>query len=140
MKKLSLILVLFLATGPNLAVADVLVLVHGYLGTAKSWAEAGAMARLHQRGYRHVGELGYGPSGVVFQPTGQKSQQPMYTVGLPSQAPVVIQADWLAAQLREIRKRHPDEAVKLASAAFTRHVGTGCGVYSKRTIAGLPVN
>jgi pimeloyl-ACP methyl ester carboxylesterase len=114
-KKLLLVVVVYLVTGLNAASAEVLVLVHGYLGTAKSWAEAGAMARLHQRGYRHVGELGYGPGGVALQPTGQQSQKPMYTVGLPSQAPVVIQADWLAAQLREIRKRHPEQAIKLAA-------------------------
>ena len=95
--------------------ADVLVLVHGYLGSAQSWAESGALDRLQRRGYRQVGIYGYGPQGVLYQGLGKPAQQPLYTVNLPSQAPVMIQADWLAAILREIRKRHPDEAINLAA-------------------------
>ena len=95
--------------------ADVLVLVHGYLGSAQSWAESGALERLQRRGYRQVGIYGYGPQGVLYQGLSKSAQQPLYTVNLPSQAPVMIQADWLAAILREIRKRHPDEAINLAA-------------------------
>lgn len=74
------------------------------------------MARLQQRGYRHVANLGYAPHGVVYQPiVRSKAQKPVYTVTLPSQAPVVIQADWLAAQLREVGKRHPGEPVTVAA-------------------------
>jgi pimeloyl-ACP methyl ester carboxylesterase len=98
------------------AFADVLVLVHGYLGTAQSWAEAGAMDRLLQRGYRHVGNLAYSTRGVLFQPVQRgDSERPIYTVNLPSQAPVVVQADWLAAMLQVIRNRHPEQAINLAA-------------------------
>lgn len=98
------------------AAADVLVLVHGYLGSAHSWAESGVLDRLHRRGYRHVGNYGFGPGGVLYQGAGTAAaQRPLYTVNLPSQAPVVIQADWLAAMLREIHKRHPGQAIHLAA-------------------------
>ncbi len=98
------------------ASADVLVLVHGYLGTAQSWAESGALDRLQRRGYRLVGIYGYSAQGVLFQPVHRgPAERPVYTVNLPSQAPVVIQADWLAAYLREIRKRHPDQPINLAA-------------------------
>ena len=98
------------------ALADVLVLVHGYLGTAHSWAESGVIDRLHHRGYRLVGIFGYGQGGVLYQALSKgDTQQPVYTVNLPSQAPVVIQADWLAAILRQVRKRHPDQAINLAA-------------------------
>jgi len=98
------------------ASADVLVLVHGYLGSAQSWAEAGAMDRLHRRGYRHLGNFGFSTRGVLFQPLQAGSaEKPIYTVSLPSQAPVVVQADWLAAMLHEVRKRHPEEPVNLAA-------------------------
>lgn len=115
MKKWLLLLILqFTLLGA--ARADVLVLVHGYLGTAQSWAEAGALGRLHQRGYRLVGIYGYSAKGVPYQQVAPgRAAKPVYAVNLPSQAPVVIQADWLAAQLREVRKRHPDEAITLAS-------------------------
>ena len=116
MKKWLLFTVLFSLFSVRGASADVLVLVHGYLGTAQSWAEAGAMARLQQRGYRHVANLGYSPAGVVYQPISRgTAQKPVYTVTLPSQAPVVIQADWLAAQLRAVGKRHPGEPITVAA-------------------------
>jgi triacylglycerol lipase len=98
------------------AFADVLVLVHGYLGTAQSWAEAGTMDRLQRRGYRHLGNFGYSTRGVLFQPLQPGgTDKPVYTVSLPSQAPVVVQADWLAAMLHEVGKLHPDEPINLAA-------------------------
>ncbi|MDJ0738943.1 MAG: alpha/beta fold hydrolase [Gammaproteobacteria bacterium] len=116
MKKWLLLAFLLALITQRAATADVLVLVHGYLGTAHSWAEAGVMARLHQRGYRHAGNLGYGAAGVVVQPVAKAPpDKPMYTVNLPSQAPIVVQADWLAAQLREVGRRHPKAAIALAA-------------------------
>ncbi len=98
MKKLFLALSRPLYHALQTAHADVLVLVHGYLGTAQSWAEAGVIDRLQQRGYRMAGTYGFSAQGVLFQELArQRPQKPIYTVNLPSQAPVVIQADWLAA-------------------------------------------
>ena len=86
------------------ASAEVLVLVHGYLGTANSWVESGVLDRLIRRGYQHRGVFSFSPQGVLFQPLGTgPATKPVYTLNLPSQAPVVIQADWLAAQLREVQ-------------------------------------
>lgn len=116
MKKLFLIVAILSLTALRPAAADVLVLVHGYLGTAQSWAESGVLERLNWRGYRNVGIFGYSPQGVLFQRLIKGSvEKPVYTVNLPSQAPVVIQADWLAAMLREVRKRHPDEPINLVA-------------------------
>ena len=115
MKSLLFVLALSLVLVKS-ASADVLVLVHGYLGTAQSWAESGALDRLQRRGYRLAGTYGYSARGVLFQPAQRgPTELPVYTVNLPSQAPVVIQADWLAAFLREIRKRHPDQPINLAA-------------------------
>lgn len=116
MKKMLLIVAVLGLITARSAAADVLVLVHGYLGTAHSWAESGVLDRLHWRGYRHVGSLGYGPQGVLFQPLDKgATDRPVYTVNLPSQAPIVVQADWLAAELREVRRRHPDEPINLVA-------------------------
>lgn len=116
MKKWLLWMILGMLLTARPALADVVVLVHGYLGTAQSWAEAGVMARLHQRGYRHAGVLGFSARGVVVHPVKLEQQQRlMYTVNLPSQAPIVIQADWLAAQLREVNNRHPGQTITLAA-------------------------
>ncbi|MCB1772724.1 MAG: alpha/beta fold hydrolase [Gammaproteobacteria bacterium] len=116
MKQLTWSFVLLLVTAVNTAAADVLVLVHGYLGSAQSWAEAGVLDRLQQRGYRPVAMYGYGAGGVLRLPLGSaEAKRPIYTVNLPSQAPIAIQADWLAAYLRDVRKQHPDEPIVLAA-------------------------
>ena len=116
MKKLVWTIAILGLLAMKSAGADVLVLVHGYLGSAQSWAESGVLDRLHRRGYRQVGIYGYGPRGLLYQSLSNPSaQQPLYTVNLPSQAPVLIQSDWLAAMLREIRKRHPEQAINLAA-------------------------
>lgn len=115
MKNLLLIAILsFMAV--KTAGADVLVLVHGYLGTAQSWAESGVIDRLSRRGYRQVGIYGFSPRGPLYQSLGKTdTPRPVYAVNLPSQAPIVIQADWLAAFLREIQKRHPKQTLNLAA-------------------------
>lgn len=116
MKSWYLVLTIVLATSFMPARADILVLVHGYLGTAQSWAESGTMSRLAQRGYTLAGVYRYGPQGIALSPApGRTTTKPIYTVNLPSQAPVVLQADWLAAYLRDLRKRYPDETITLAA-------------------------
>lgn len=116
MKKYQLLIAVLILCAFRTAGADVLVLVHGYLGSPQSWAESGVMDRLQQRGYRLVGTYSPGPGRVLFQ--GRENtqvQRPVYTVNLPSQAPIVIQADWLAAYLREIAQRHPGRPINLAA-------------------------
>ena len=110
MKKWLLLTLLFTLLALRPAAADVLVLVHGYLGTAQSWAEAGTLGRLAKRGYRLVGVLGYGAQGVLYQPMSRaKTDKPVYAVDLPSQAPSVIQAEWLAAQLETVPALTPTQ-------------------------------
>ena len=116
MKRLIWVIAILALLTARTAAADVLVLVHGYLGSAQSWAESGALDRLQKRGFRQAGIFGFSHQGVVFrQFSATTTKRPMYGVNLPSQAPIVIQADWLAAILREVRKRHPDQTITLAA-------------------------
>lgn len=116
MRPYCLALLILMFTTLQAARADVLVLVHGYLGTANSWAESGVIGRLMHRGYRPVGNYAYGPAGVSFQPAPiTETDRPIYTVNLPSQAPVVVQADWLAVFLQDIRGRHPGSPIQVAA-------------------------
>ena len=116
MKKYLLLCAILSIGAIKPASADVLVLIHGYLGSAQSWAESGVLDRLYRRGYRAAGIYGFSPSGVMFQQlTKALLEKPIYSVNLPSQAPVVIQADWLAAYLHNLRARHPGQAIQLAA-------------------------
>lgn len=96
------------------APAAVTVLIHGFLGSDRSWLESGVIEQLHLRGYEWRGSYSQSPAGVVFRPIGSTAgKKPVYTVNLPSTAPIRVQADWLAAYLRDLHIRHPTEPVTL---------------------------
>lgn len=93
---------------------EVLVLVHGYLGSANSWVEPGIIEILESRGHQLAGTYYPAADGVRLYSTGVEAERPVYTVNLPSLAPIGFQADWLAAFLRDIRARHPESDITLA--------------------------
>jgi len=94
--------------------ADVLVLVHGYLGSARSWDESGVTAVLAQHGWRRAGVYVGGPAGVQLLPQpGKSSEHIFYTVDLPSEAPVLVQVYQLNTMLDAISRDHPGEPVVL---------------------------
>jgi len=93
--------------------AEVLVLVHGFLGSDRSWLESGVIDVLNRNGRQLAGV--YSPSGrsVHFVPLGETRRDAVYTVNLPSTAPIMLQTDWLAGYLTDIRQRHPGESITL---------------------------
>lgn len=112
--KIKGLLLLGLLTLSLPAPAAVTVLIHGFLGSDRSWLESGVIEQLHQRGYEWVGTYSQSPTGIVFHPIGNaEADKPVYTVNLPSTAPIQVQADWLAAYLRDLRVRHPTEPITL---------------------------
>jgi pimeloyl-ACP methyl ester carboxylesterase len=90
---------LLLAAG--VARADVAVLVHGYLGSPFSWGESGVHAALATQGWQPPA------------PAGAANGNTVYTMDLPSIAPLMVQADILSRTLRDIESRHPGEKVTL---------------------------
>lgn len=94
--------------------ADVLVLVHGYLGSDRSWDASGISAVLQQHGWQRAGTCRAGPGGVQLLPAPHaQAQRKFYTVDLPSEAPVMVQVYLLDGVLDAIRSRHPGEALVL---------------------------
>ncbi len=105
---------LFLGLLASLPVrADVTVLVHGYLGSDRSWVDSGVIAVLQDHGHVLRGTWHPSPQGPVFLPLDKGPGGTLYTVLLPSIAPIVVQANWLAAYLQEIHRRHPGEPITL---------------------------
>lgn len=93
-------LLLGISTG---APADVLALVHGYLGDAAGWRSSGVLGALERAGWRNAGALRYRPGGAIK--TGRvsrESQRVVYTLDLPSEAPLLYQADALKALLDRV--------------------------------------
>ena len=92
------------------AKADIAVLVHGYLGSAASWAHSGVNAALGQAGWQAAGVLT--PRGLLPMP-GVDAKDKFYTVELPSIEPVALQAQILSGMLNAVQSRHPGEPVIL---------------------------
>lgn len=107
----SLLLTLTVST----AQADMLVLIHGYLSGAQTWDASGISAALTQNGWQRGGVLVAGPTGVRnLAPAEDSTGNRFYLVDLPSEAPLMLQADQLQAILNALASRHPGEAMILA--------------------------
>ena len=115
MKK-GLMSLLFLVAGlfALSARADVLVLIHGYLGGAYSWDESGVTAVLQQHEWQPAGIYVAGPGGVQLLPAaGMQGKRKIYAVDLPSEAPVLVQVYQLHEILEAISRLHKDEPMIL---------------------------
>lgn len=120
------------------ASADSLILIHGYLGSAGSWRGTGITRVLQRRGWLDAGHLRLGPRGVMsFDRTGPKARR-FYTIALPSEAPVPLQANMLSGYISWIAQRHPKEPIILAGHSAGGVVGRFAMVTSARgKVAGL---
>lgn len=113
MKKGLIAALLFTLTALS-ARADVIVLVHGYLGGAHSWDEGGITPILLQHKWQRAGTYLAGPAGTrLFPAPGMQAERKFYTVDLPSEAPVFVQVFQLHEILRSIDKAHRSEPLVL---------------------------
>lgn len=94
--------------------ADVLVLVHGYLGDAGSWDRSGITNILQQHGWARAGVFTAGPAGVQMIPAQERqSARKFYSVDLPSEAPILVQLYQLNEILASIERNHAGEPMVL---------------------------
>ncbi len=109
--------VLFLLLLSKVGFADILVEVHGYLGSAASWERSGVNAVLTQNGWQRAGILRSERVGIVYirDPYYQKgkAKQIIFNTDLPSQAPLWVQSDQLIAMIKWINKTYPNEKIHL---------------------------
>ena len=105
--KNRLFTLLLLLAGVLPAQADVLVLVHGFLGSSRSWLESGVIDILSRNGYPLAGNCAPGAGEVNLTTFGTAGDNAVYTVDLPSTAPIAVQASSLSACLRDLHKHHP---------------------------------
>ncbi len=113
-KRVLTFLVLVTGLFMSAARADVLVLVHGYLGSAQSWDTSGVTAVLENHGWQRAGVFVSGPAGNQFipAPVGTGARK-FYAVDLPSEAPVLIQSFQLQQILHSINALHAGEPVTI---------------------------
>ncbi len=112
-------LVMWLLALAPAAWADSLVLVHGYLGSSRSWIESGVVAALQRNGYQLTGLCRPGadghPAWQALRP--RSAERDIYLVDLPSLAPVALQAGWLSACLRDLHRRGADRITLVGHSA-----------------------
>jgi pimeloyl-ACP methyl ester carboxylesterase len=112
MKTLLQTLILLLTLASKAAVADVVLMVHGYMSDASTWERSSISQILDANNLRHSGRFVASPYGPVLllrnEPTaGDK----VYLGDLPSLQPVVVQSDILHNMLLQLQSRHPEEAI-----------------------------
>lgn len=95
--------------------AQVLVLLQGYLGHGSSWRMAGVTHVLDRAGWEDGGHLDIQNGKVVNYRAGRAGQdKTFYTLEMPSEAPVLTQADKLAIYMKAIARFHPGESLNIA--------------------------
>lgn len=94
--------------------ADIVVLIHGYLGSPDSWESSGINKRLHLAGWKKAGIVFDSPNGImktnVFE---EPDDHHVYSVSLPSKAPALYQAGLLRKMISALIQRHPGEKMTL---------------------------
>jgi len=110
---LFLLILLFVSFYSRLIFGDqTLVLIHGYLGDGGSWRQTGIVQTLHYAGWQDAGHLF--PRGSLPTPIPpSRSKNYLYTITLPSEAPLAIQAQWLDFYLDHLYQRHPQNRMVL---------------------------
>lgn len=91
-----------------------MLLIHGYLGDANSWEKSAINTELHQQGWSRAGMFQGSPQGPqLFVTESKNSKNQVYVATLPSDAPVMIQADVLKKIIDIIRHTHEDDNIIL---------------------------
>lgn len=99
---------------PLRAGADIAVLVHGYHASAASWEQSGVVTTLANNGWPRAGLYSTAAGTIRLHPAAAvDSDNSLYLVDLPSEAPLLLQADLLQSILQDIRRRHPRQPIIL---------------------------
>jgi triacylglycerol lipase len=110
-----------------------LVLIHGYLGNGSTWRPVGIVSTLQAVGWQDAGHLFPGgpvPGAIAKNPL----QRYIYSVTLPSEAPLAAQAQQLDFYLRHLQQRHPDNTLILIG-----HSAGGVVARLVMVVSGIPI-
>jgi pimeloyl-ACP methyl ester carboxylesterase len=131
-RNLSGLLITLLLTSPSFA-GQTVVLVHGYLADGSTWRTTGIVYALQQLGWQDAGHLlPQGPLTTPLPPSPRERY--LYTVTLPSEAPLPVQAQWLDFYLHQVRERHPDNELILIG-----HSAGGVVARLSMVASGIPI-
>jgi len=111
---LSALLTLSLA---NIASAEVLVLIHGYMGSPMSWEDSRVNDILDRNGWPRGGVIVPDTRKFYAAPPSRrnvgKSKNISYVIDMPWMRPLDEQANYIDIAMTQIRKMRPDEDITL---------------------------
>ncbi|MGM0593853.1 MAG: esterase/lipase family protein [Pseudomonadota bacterium] len=109
--RLRPLLLLLLLLPSHAALADVVVLLQGYLGNDDPWRRSGVATALRTAGWADGGHLHQSPAGVRgFRPADART---FYTLALPTEAPLMGQLRHLEPLMQAVSARHSGERLIL---------------------------
>jgi len=111
--KIARILLLLLLVLPTTAPAETLVLLQGYLADEDYWRETGITTMLGSNGWADAGTLRSTSNGIRADRPLPRSNRRVYTLALPSEAPLMVQLRYLEQYLDAILNLHPYESLIL---------------------------
>ncbi len=109
--KTTLLLILTLL--PLSAHAGIAVFVHGYQSSGGIWHSSKVFKPLVAANWKDAGSFNYRARQIVGPNFRAKGDKLLYTVNLPSNAPILFQAEFLHAVIQSIRQFAPEEAISL---------------------------
>jgi pimeloyl-ACP methyl ester carboxylesterase len=107
-------IILLLLVFPVTVPAETMVLLQGYLADEDYWRGAGITRMLASSGWADAGTLRTSRSGIRAERPLPKSTRRVYTLALPSEAPLLVQLRHLEQYLEFIQNRHPYQSLILA--------------------------
>ncbi len=93
--------------------AEALLFVQGYLGDASQWRKTGITEAVKSSGWEDGGHLRLTGNGLESSRPRARGQKRFYTLSLPTEAPVAVQARVLAGYLAVLKMRHTGESLYL---------------------------
>lgn len=117
MRLKALLLFVALLLAPSLALADTLILVPGYLGSAHSWRGKAITLGLTAAGWSDAGHMTLGPVGAIAPAYKVPGANRFYTIDIPTEAPLVVQADLIARYAALAKARHKDRVILVGHSA-----------------------
>jgi len=122
----SILALIMLFTLPLNAMADALILVPGYLNGGYSWRTHGITQNLVTNGWSDGGNFVLGPNGVRVDLPPTSNSHRFYSVELPSEAPLPLQANYLNNYIDAVQIMHPNEGAHSSRALRRRRA---CPLY-----------
>jgi triacylglycerol lipase len=106
--------ILLLLVLPAATPAETLVLLQGYLADGDYWRESGITHLLARNGWADAGTLRFTPYGIRADRPAPTGNRRVYTLALPSEAPLMVQLRYMEQYLEIVQKLYPGESLFLS--------------------------